>query len=86
MTITLDLQPDIERGLLAQAQLRGVSLQEYVQQIVTREAHVSPSGEPTRQAATLVELCEPVRGLLTDSEIDTIFSRNPSTSRPIDLS
>ena len=84
MTITLDLQPDIERGLLAQAQLCGVSLQEYVQQIVTREA-VSPTPRAV-QAANLVELCEPVRGLLTDAEIDALFSRNASTSRPIDLS
>jgi hypothetical protein len=86
MTITLDLQPDVERGLLDQAQLRGVSLQDYVQQIVTREAHLSAPVSPTRQAANLVELSEPVRGLLTDGEIDTIFSRNPSTSRLIDLS
>ena len=38
------------------------------------------------QAANLVELFEPVRGLLTDEEIDTIFRRNRSPSRPIDLS
>jgi hypothetical protein len=37
-------------------------------------------------AANLVELFEPVRGLLTDEEIDTIFSRNRSPSRPVDLS
>ncbi len=35
---------------------------------------------------SLAALFEPVRGLLTDEEIDTIFSRNPSTTRPIDLS
>ena len=86
MTITLDLQPDIERGLLAQAQLRGVSLEDYVRQIVTREAHLSPPVSLARQAANLMELCEPVRGLLTDCEIDTVFRRNPSISRPIDLS
>ncbi len=30
MTITLDLQPEIEKGLLAQAAARGVSLSDYV--------------------------------------------------------
>jgi len=33
----------------------------------------------------LVELSEPVRGLLTDEEIDVIFSRNPSNGRPVDF-
>ena len=41
---------------------------------------------PVTKAANLVELCEPVRGLLTDDEIDRIFTRNPSTGRPVDLS
>jgi len=45
-------------------------------------AQSSTHAEP---AANLVELFEPVRGLLTDEEIDTIFSRNRSPSRPIDL-
>lgn len=82
MTITLDLQPDVERGLLTQAQLRGMSLEDYVRQIVTREAHLSPP----RQVANVVELSDPVRGLLTDDEIDTLFSRDKSTARPLDLS
>jgi hypothetical protein len=37
------------------------------------------------QAANLMELFEPVRGLLTDKEVDTLFSRNPSLGRPVDL-
>jgi len=85
MTIQLDLEPAVERGLLTQAQVHGLSLEEYVQQIVTREAHLPPSTSAARQAANLVELSESVRGLLSDDEVDTIFRRNPSTSRPIDL-
>jgi hypothetical protein len=38
------------------------------------------------EAKDLVELSARVRGLLTDNEIDTLFARNPSLSRPIDLS
>ena len=35
---------------------------------------------------SLIDLFEPVRGLLTDAEVDTLFSRSSSVSRPIDLS
>lgn len=38
-----------------------------------------------RQAANLLELSESVRGLLSDEDVDTIFRRNLSTSRPLDL-
>ena len=85
MTITLDLQPDIERGLLAQAQARGVSLSDYVQEIVVREAHVSPESLPRRTGQELIDACSKVRGLLTDEEVDTLFSRKPSFVRPVDF-
>ncbi len=79
MTITFDLQPDVERGLVSEAQLRGVSLQDYVREIVTREAHLPQQAlapPRTAQAAYLVELSEPIRGLLTDDEIDSLPCRN----------
>jgi hypothetical protein len=85
MTITLDLQPEIERGLLAQAQARGVSLSDYVLEIVAREAHVSPASPPLRTGQELIDACAKVRGLLTDEEVDTLFSRNPSFARPVDF-
>ena len=37
------------------------------------------------EAKNLSELLAPVRGLLTDEEVDTLFERNRSPSRPIDL-
>jgi hypothetical protein len=37
------------------------------------------------QAANLMELFGPIRGLLTDEEVDTLFSRNPSVGRPVDF-
>ena len=88
MVITIDLQPEIERGLLAQAQAKGVSLTEYVQEIIAREAgtDAAPDHASRGEAQNLFELFAPVRGLLTDEEIDTLFARNPSTSRPVDLS
>lgn len=88
MIITIDLQPDVERSLAAQAGARGVSLTEYVTEIVAREAHAPDAAGPMSplEATNLLDLLAPVRGLLTDQEIDTLFSRNPSTSRPVDLS
>ena len=42
MTITLDLQPEVEIGLLSQATARGVSLDDYVKEIVVRESACFP--------------------------------------------
>lgn len=42
--------------------------------------HVTASG-----AKNVARLFESVRGLLTDEEVDTLFSRNPSAGRPVDL-
>lgn len=89
MIITINLQPEIERGLLAQAQAKGISLTDYVQEIVAREAHAGqtePSLPPRRTGQVLIDVCAEVRGLLTDDEIDTLFARNRSMSRPVDLS
>lgn len=84
MTITIDLQPEVERGLLAQANARGVSLHDYAQQVLAREACVSPELEE-RTGQALVDVCAEVRGLLSDEEVDTLFARNRMPSRPVDL-
>jgi len=78
VTLTHDLNPDVERGLLAQAQAHGVSLKEYVQEIVAREAHVSvaaPTAVPGTQAKNLVELFanSPFKGLSMEFERDRDF-------------
>jgi hypothetical protein len=85
MTITLDLQPEIEKGLLAQATARGLSLGDFVKEIVVREAHVSPERLPRRTGQELIDVCAKVRGLLTDEEVDALFSRTPSFARPVDF-
>ena len=87
MTLTIDLQPDIERGLIARAQARGLSLSDYAQEILSREA--SPQETPQQlqdsdlQATNLYDLFAPVRGLLTNDEVDLYFNRTPSASRPV---
>lgn len=35
---------------------------------------------------SFLELSHSVRGLLTDEEVDTLFARDPSVSRPLDRS
>jgi Arc/MetJ-type ribon-helix-helix transcriptional regulator len=47
-----------------------------------------PSAASRRRAAgrkSLVEVFAPLRGQFTDEEVDALFSRNRSTSRPVDL-
>jgi len=88
MMITIELQPEIERGLLAQAQAKGVSLTEFVQGIVAREAHISeaePSPSERCTGQVLIDAFADLRGLLTDEEIDRMFTRNPSPAPPADL-
>ena len=38
MTVTLNLSPEVEKGLIALAEARGLSLSEYLQEIAMREA------------------------------------------------
>ncbi len=45
----------------------------------------TPPGAATAEPKNLVELFAPLRGQFTDEEVDTLFSRNRSTGRPLDL-
>jgi hypothetical protein len=76
MTVKLELSPDIEAGLLAQAQARGLSLEAYAAQLLQR-ATAKP--KPDSGKKSLVEVFTPLRGLNLD------FSRNPSEGRSVDL-
>jgi Arc/MetJ-type ribon-helix-helix transcriptional regulator len=48
------------------------------------EKAAAPSA-PSAEPKNLVELFAPLRGQFTDEEVDTLFSRNRSTARPLDL-
>jgi hypothetical protein len=85
MTITLDIRPEVEAELARQAAAQGRALEAYAARLLEEAAHF-PAATQEAKAANLVELCEPIRGLLTDDEIDRLFTRNPSTGRPLDLS
>ena len=55
MSVTLNLNPDVEKSLAAQAQARGISLGDYLQEIAVREAarlhtKAGPTGEERAKA------------------------------------
>jgi hypothetical protein len=56
MTVTLNLDPEVEKGLTARARERGVSLDDYLQEIVAREAGVRASPPYTTKAKNLSDL------------------------------
>lgn len=52
------------------------------------KTHRPTSTAASRRAVgrkSLVEVFAPLRGQFTDEEVDALFSRNRSTSRPLDL-
>ena len=77
MTVTLNLPPDVEAGLLAQAQTHGLPLEADLVQHVLRDA--AKPAKPAIAKKSIVELFAPLRGM------DVEFTRNPSTGRPVDL-
>jgi hypothetical protein len=56
MTITLDLNLEVEKSLSAQAQECGVSLSDYLQEIVNREARLSVPSPSATKADNLSDL------------------------------
>ena len=86
MTITLDIPPELQAELARQAAALGRALEAYAASLLEEAAHGSAPTPTKVPAKNLLELSEPVRGLLTDDEIDRIFNRNPSVGRPVDLS
>jgi hypothetical protein len=48
MSVTLNLNPDVEKDLMVLAQARGVSLSDYLQEIAAREA----AGVPAKAGST----------------------------------
>ena len=59
MTVTLSLNPEVEKNLMALAHQRGISLDDYLQELVAREAGMPVAGEKTsltKQAGNLSDL------------------------------
>lgn len=45
MNVILSLNPEVKKGLMARAHARGVSLDDYLQELVAREAGLPPGAE-----------------------------------------
>lgn len=46
MTVTLNLNPELEESLILRAQARGVSLDDYIQELIAKEAGSHVASEP----------------------------------------
>ena len=97
MTITLDIRPEVEAELARQAAAQGRAIEAVaaallegaVNPIATQQpaqASAGPTQPERRTGRALIDAFAEIRGLLTDEEIDRMFSRNPSSARPVDLS
>ena len=85
MKVTLTLNPEMEKGLLARAQARGVSLNKYLEELVIKEAGLqvgTPESNPSRNCF------DNLSDLLLNSPFagaDLDLGRSKDHPRPIDL-
>jgi hypothetical protein len=77
MTVKLDLTPEVEAGLLAQAHARGLSLEVYLDQVLQNAA--IPKRPAGRKSLAQLFAQSPFKGL------DLKFERDPDTGRPVKL-
>ena len=67
MTITLELPPETEKSLLAQAQARGLTLDAFVNKIITNQAAAAHAVKPL--SSLPLDGVEKLLGLLMKSSI-----------------
>jgi hypothetical protein len=77
VTVKLELKPEIEAALLAQAHACGVSLEAYLDQVLRNATTAKrPAG---RKSLAQLFAESPLKGL------DLSFDRNPDVGRPVKL-
>ena len=74
----LELKPELEAGLLAQAHARGLSLEAYLDEVLKSAAAVKPSLAGRKSLAQLFAE-SPLKGL------DLKFERDQDVGRPVKL-
>ena len=79
MTLKVELNANVEAGLMAQAEAHGLSLEAYVSRVLEERSNQRVAGKRHPTGKSFVELFEPLRGL----EVE--FWRNESTGRPVEL-
>jgi hypothetical protein len=84
MTVTLNLKPEVEEGLMARAHARGVSLDDYLLELVAKEAGLPVPSEPRPIQKRFDNLSD----LLLNSpfaKADLDLERSKDHPRPVDL-
>jgi len=83
VNVTLKINDELERSLVARARARGLSLEDYLKELVAREASLSggPEQQPPRQFDNLSDLLldSPFAGANLD------LGRSRDNPRPVDL-
>jgi hypothetical protein len=85
MSITVDVRPEVQAELARQGAAQGRALEDCAASLLEDAANVPPERLPRRAGQELIDASAKVRGLLTDEEVDTLFSRKPSFARPVDF-
>ena len=83
MTIKLEIKPETEAELSRQAELAGHPLERYAAGLLDVAAQVQAPNQASQTGRALIEAGAKIRGLLTDEEVDSLFSRTPSPDRPV---
>ena len=84
MTVTLNLNPEVEKGLTVRAHARGVSLDDYLQELVAKEAGLPVGAEP----GPIHKRFDNLSDLLLNSPFaraDLDLERSKDYARPVDL-
>jgi hypothetical protein len=63
MTVTLEIPPDVQAGLLAQAQASGLSLEEYAEQVLRERSAGASRPDLTRSQVAGERIREMRRGV-----------------------
>lgn len=83
MNVTIYISPEERASYEARAMTEGLSVEEWLKKLANERVLLRTP--PGIEGKALLEVCGKVRGLLTDDEVDSLFRRNPSTARPLDL-
>jgi hypothetical protein len=85
VTVTLSLNPEIEKGLIARARERGVSLDDYLQELLSREAGVTASDTRQSVHARFKNLSDLLLNSPFAEAADLDLERIKDYPRPVDL-
>jgi hypothetical protein len=85
MNVNVEIPEDRAARFQKEAQAHGLTVDRWLLQLAEQNAPALPEEARPRTGQALIDVCAEVRGLLTNEEIDIIFARNRSMSRPIDL-